>query len=289
MVPLADFVNHPLDGVVEANVAPSYDVDSGTFRFRAVRAIKRGEGIYWDYGFKSNRHSLLRYGFASQERVALTDMPLFFRLTDFPGAPGTSRGLKLDLINASQLGGSLAMEDDGTVMHELTLSLAGPDARKLLGHMRFMVFEARSAASLQELCPATYCQPVGLQNERQALKLLAGVLETLISAYNTTAAEDQELLGDAAAPERDFAQWCAVVVRYGEKKILRGFTRLLEALDPLFDLSPWALAAAVEKKWSNPASDIHQYVRENLTSLVETEALRWAKRKVKADRLKAQS
>ena len=45
MVPLADFVNHPPDGVVEPNVSPFYDVATGSFRLTAVRDIKPNEAF----------------------------------------------------------------------------------------------------------------------------------------------------------------------------------------------------------------------------------------------------
>lgn len=286
MVPLADFVNHPPDGIMEENVAPSYDPRAGTFRLTAVRSIPRGEGLYWDYGFKSNRHSLLRYGFVSKQRVALTDMPLFLRLSEFPGPPGTAKSLKLGLIARARKEGQLAANDDGTVLHEFSLSLAGPAAERLLGHLRFMVLQPKEAKALEELCPGTFCRPVSLANERQALRHLASLLEKLLAEYGSTAADDRELVEGGSLSPKDGAAWQALVVRYGEKSILGGFLRLLQAVDQLFDLSPWALAAAVAERWNLTDSDIHRYVQQTLTALLESEALRWAKKKVKESRAK---
>lgn len=273
MVPLADFVNHPPEGPVEQNVLPSYDVESGAFSFKALKDIHVGEGIYWDYGFKSNRNSLQRYGFVSKDRVALTDMPLFFKFTEHLGPEAPGRSAKLVLIKAAQDAGQLAMEADGTVMHELSLSLLGPNAERLLGHARFMSthINPKDAVNLYQLCPGTYCIAIGLQSERRALHKIVEILDALLSEYSTSASDDKEIL-DGDISHKDGSRWQGLVVRYGEKRILRGFQNMVAAIDPLFDLSPDELKAAVAEKWSDPRSDIHKYVQQNLTMLVERAA-----------------
>mmetsp|Transcript_106704 Transcript_106704/g.296935 ORF Transcript_106704/g.296935 Transcript_106704/m.296935 type:complete len:314 (-) Transcript_106704:71-1012(-) len=289
MVPLADFINHPLDGVVAANVAPSYDAKTGVFRVAATTDIEAGAGVYWDYGFKSNRHSLLRYGFVSKQRVALTDMPFMFRLTDFPGPPSAAKKMKFDFVQEAKQEGLLVAEDDGTVLHELTLSLTGPTMEKLLGHMRFMVLQAKNATAMREMCPGTVCGPVSLSNERQALQHLDALVQALSSSYTTSIAEDAALLDEGKVTPAEGARWQTLVVRYGEKQVLRGMRRLLQAMDPHFDLSPWALAKIVAERWNSTESDIHRYVQENITNLVEAETLRWARRRIKEDRARAQA
>lgn len=281
MVPLADFINHPPDGV-EDNVQPSYDVSSGTFRFSAVRDISVGEGLYWDYGFRSNRGSLDHYGFVAQGKIFATDMPLFFKLTDFPVSSG--RDWKQERISKAVLDGLLTVDPDGSVLHDFSLTLRGRHAERLLGHMRFMVWRPRTADLLAEYCPSTYCSPVSLANERQALKHLASLLEKLQAAYSTSVEEDKEL--QTSLSPSSGSSWQTLIVRYGEKMIIRGFLRMLSAVDQLFDLSPSALAAEVTEKW-NGKSDIHAYVRENLTSLLEGEHRKRAKRKILEDRAAA--
>lgn len=281
MVPLADFVNHPPDDMeTKPNAAPSYDPDTGMFTLKATAPIKSGEGIYWDYGFKSNRGSLLRYGFTSQKRVALTDMPLFFKLNEFPASnTEVSKELKLAHIAEAQRAGTLAMDPDGSVMHELSLALVGKNPERLLGHMRFQVLQAREAASLAKFCPGTYCRPISLNNERQALKQLSSITQALVETYTSSVAEDKDLLDSGKVSPADGARWHALVVRYGEKHILRGIGNIVRAIDPLFDKNPWALQAEVAKRWNNDRSDVHLYVSQNLTALMEVEALRWAKKR----------
>eukprot|EP00746_Dinoflagellata_sp_MGD_P155596 gnl/MRDRNA2_/MRDRNA2_85455_c0_seq1.p1 gnl/MRDRNA2_/MRDRNA2_85455_c0~~gnl/MRDRNA2_/MRDRNA2_85455_c0_seq1.p1 ORF type:complete len:340 (+),score=67.36 gnl/MRDRNA2_/MRDRNA2_85455_c0_seq1:156-1022(+) len=276
MVPLADMVNHPPDGVAE-NARPSYDVATGTFKLLATQDIAPGAGVYWDYGFKSNRNSLLRYGFASEARVPLTDMPLFVRLTDLPGEDSPARKYKLDMIERLRVSGDLMIEADGIIMHELSLALGGRFFEDLIGHMRFSILQTQKTSVIDEYCGSTYCRPIGLHNERQALAHLVSFLVKLADSYETDAAADKKLLdgNTLSGGERD-----AVIIRLGEKKILRGFGNVVKAIDPLFDLSPWALAKQAEKHWSDMRSDIHGYVRNNITALVNLEGMRWAKRKM---------
>jgi len=288
MVPLADFINHPPDGVAKPNVAPFYDASSGSFRLTAVSDIARGDGLYWDYGFQSNRHSLLRYGFASKARVGLTDMPFFFRLIDASSTVGISHNLKMEIVRSAEKAGILTMEADGTVLHELKLALTGATAEKLLGHVRFMVVQAKNSSMLQAYCGDTYCRPISLDNERSALKQLSSLLEKHLESYGTSADEDKATIDSGKLGPGDGARWDTLIVRFGEKQVLRGFIRLLGALDTLTDLSPWSLARIVSERWNNPSSDIHRYVQTNLTALVELEGLRWAKRKIKEDRLRAE-
>lgn len=170
------------------------------------------------------------------------------------------------------------MDPDGTVLHEFSLTLTGIAAQRLLGHARFIVFQPRNASSLRDYCDTTYCRPIGLQNERQAFQHLSTVLEALLSEYNTSMQEDQDLVDRGQTSTVDDERWSALLLRLGEKRVLRGFINLLGALDKLFDLSPWALAQQVAERWKDPSSDIHRYVQQNLTSLLELETMRWAKR-----------
>jgi len=268
-VPLADFINHPPDGVVEANVQPFYDVKSGEFIIRTTCDVKKNQGIYWDYGFKSNRSSLLRYGFTNVQRIPQTDMPLFFKLGEFGGTDADKK-IKTDIMEAAKKSGTLAMDPDGSVMHEFSLTMCGPHAERLLGHMRFMALKPDSSMNLDQICGDTYCKPISVMNERLALLQLQRILKNLISSYATTVDEDKVLVEQKMAP-RDGVKWDTLLIRYGEKRILHGFVRMLGAIDALFKLSPDALATEVAKSWSKKESDIHRYVQETVTSLVIAE------------------
>jgi len=274
--------------VAKPNVAPFYNASTGSFRLTAVNNIVSGEGLYWDYGFQSNRHSLLRYGFVSTARVGLTDMPFFFRLIDASSTVGVSHNLKMDIVRNAEKAGILAMESDGTVLHELKLALTGATAEKLLGHVRFMVVQTKNSSMLQEYCGDTFCRPVSLINERLAMQRLSSLLEKHLALYGTSADEDKATMDSEKLGPGNGAHWDTLIVRFGEKQVLRGFIRLLEAVDTLMDLSPWSLARIVSERWNSSNSDIHRYVQTNLTALVELEALRWAKRRVKEDRLRAE-
>eukprot|EP00929_Paragymnodinium_shiwhaense_P023686 TRINITY_DN14776_c0_g1_i1.p1 TRINITY_DN14776_c0_g1~~TRINITY_DN14776_c0_g1_i1.p1 ORF type:complete len:537 (+),score=98.79 TRINITY_DN14776_c0_g1_i1:49-1659(+) len=266
MVPLADFVNHAPDGVV-VNVSPEYDVGSGKFSFVTTRDIQAGEGIYWDYGFKSNRASLLRYGFTSMSRVPRTDLPFFWKLTDFPEEGQPYKASKLAQIEAAKRAGALAIDPDGTVLHELSLTVTGKDAEKLLGHMRFSVLDTDNETVLGGCCGDTYCQPISADNEKRALAHLIAVVQRLLDSYPTSANEDKAIIDSGKLSFSDGAQWHTLVVRYGEKKILFGITRMIGALASLFDLSPDDFQKQVKERWNNPDSDIHRYVLTTVTEL----------------------
>lgn len=283
MVPMADFVNHPPDGKTTENSKPDYDPDTGIFRFTATRAISEREGIYWDYGFKSNRNSLQRYGFASEGRVALTDMTFFVNLLAFPGSEGAVKEKKLAMIKQAQDDGVLAMDPDGTVLHEFALGLSNLHASRLLGHMRFQVFNPKDLKSLDDFCTGTYCRPISLQTERLALERLSELALGLLGRYGTTAEQDKSIIAKGI-DKLGAAPYFLTLIRFGEKRILKGFGNVVRAIDPLFDLAPWALEKAVREKWKDDKSDIHKYVQRNVTELVELEAMRWVKKRVKAQK-----
>lgn len=284
MVPFADLMNHPPDDKgQEQNAAPSYDPASGIFSIRTTNDVNAGDGIYWDYGFRSNRASLLRYGFTAQKRVPLTDMPFFFNLTEFPSSStDASKELKLSRIAEAQKMGNLAMDPDGSVLHELSLSLTGKDAERLLGHMRFLVLQPKDAAGLASYCHTTFCRPISTSNERKALHHLSALLQNLLTTYNSTATEDKEMLDSGHLSFVDGARWHALVVRYGEKRILQGVCNIISAIDPLFDKNSRSLQEEIDKRWNNPRSDIHRYVMENITALVDLDERRQKQAKKKA-------
>merc|ERR1711957_106050 len=149
------------------------------------------------------------------------------------------------------------------------LNLLGTHAEKLLGHARFMAlnFRPEEAKYLEELCPDTFCRAVGLTSERQALHKLVELFDALSLEYNSTLAEDKELL-DGGISFLDGARFQGLVIRYGEKMILRGFRNIVGMIDPLFDLSPAEFEKAVADKWARETSTIHRYVSENLTAMV---------------------
>jgi len=194
----------------------------------------------------------------------------------------------MDIVRNAEKAGTLSMESDGTVLHELKLSLTAATAEKLLGHVRFMVVQAKNSSMLQDYCSDTFCRPISLSNERLALQQLSSLLEKHLASYGTSADKDKATMDSGKLTPGDGAHWDTLIVRFGEKQVLRGFIRLLGALDTLMDLSPWSLARIVSERWNNSNSDIHRYVQTHLTSLVDLEALRWAKRKVKEDRLRAE-
>merc|ERR1712039_913003 len=118
-------------------------------------------------------------------------------------------------------------------------------------------------------------------NERRALKQLSIILNELVARYNTTAQEDEQILESGIVSPGD-ARWNAVIIRYGEKKILKGFINMLGALESLFVLSASELADEIKTRWNKPESDIHRYVQQNITSLLELDTKRREKRKAKA-------
>merc|ERR1711966_374304 len=108
-----------------------------------------------------------------------------------------------------------------------------------------------------------------------ALQQLGSVLENLSAQYTTSVAQDKDILDSSKLSSADGARWHGLVVRYGEKHILKGVGNIVRAIDPLSDKNPWALQEEVSARWNNDKSDVHQYVKHNLTALVELEAMRW--------------
>lgn len=274
MVPLLDFVNHPVPGVADSNVRPVYDPDEGVY-FMTTRAIKSGEGLFGGYGLESNYYTFQRWGFTCDSFLNTGDMPLFLSIVDHLGKAGNVRSAKMELIEEALQKGHIKFERDGSILHAFGADFVGQYAEKLLAHMRFIAFKPKSAAQLKAMCQHTYCKPIDAPSEQRALRKLVSILKSLVDTYPSSLENDKE-----HSQNTDPGTWSSTGqhiqrILLGEKGLMQRFFEFAKVLDPLFDLSLSALDAQIKQNLGDGRSypsGIDKYITEVVRPLVKARA-----------------
>lgn len=187
---------------------------------------------------------------------------------DFQGQPPDVIQMKSDHFSrATDQRISVWATGGGVAVHELSLHLSGEELDRLLGHMRFIVLNPTSEGRLHEVCPNTYCRPISANNEQQALQYLASLIETVLQGYSTSAEEDRKLIEGGSARPVSSAKRSALVLRYGEKRLLESFRKLLHDLEAFFVLGPRNRAAEGKPTWHYEFLD--GYVQGTLSTLLD--------------------
>lgn len=271
MVPLLDFVNHIPDGSIISNVRPEWTAETGV-KFVATRDISPGEGLYSDYGTASNREVLRRWGFTVTSLIGtyLNDMPLYLDLKKIVQATDKLVEDKLELIDDNVKDEVVTLEADGTILHDLG-AFTGSAADRLLGHLRFGIFEPDDADELNEHCISTVCSMVDLSTEKDAILQLDALLAEQQQAYSTTEEEDKALLEKGRDGFGRSSHFNALVVRLGEKNMLRNFRKVIKVVLSLFDLKPGQLAKQITKNIDGKGAlwgGVDRYILGTVSKLV---------------------
>jgi protein-histidine N-methyltransferase len=147
--------------------------------------------------------------------------------------------------------------------------------------LSFLRIACATGEELSRLCagaaPATAAlRPVSARNEEAALGALAAACEASLAAFETSIEDDDARLGDPALPEN--ARRC-MLVRRGEKRVLRHHLSLARAAEPLLRLQGEERARAA-RGLAASESGLGAYLADVAESLApprgdEAPTLRW--------------
>eukprot|EP00769_Ergobibamus_cyprinoides_P004368 gnl/Ergobibamus_cyprinoides/604.p1 GENE.gnl/Ergobibamus_cyprinoides/604~~gnl/Ergobibamus_cyprinoides/604.p1 ORF type:complete len:358 (+),score=143.38 gnl/Ergobibamus_cyprinoides/604:190-1263(+) len=199
LVPVADLLNHAADPVLTLRFAEAgADVEEPMLEFVATRDIRRGSTLTVSYGPFANTALLLRYGFAVEanphdgyvmQLVLGEDDPL--------------RSVKSALLEAHGLPG----DDTTFVLRRDTLPL---------DMLRALRVHYAKPSELDLISQVAEGKVLSLDNEVQVCRSVLAAIQSLLADFDTSIAEDQEALEEAA----DNHERYALMLRVGEKQIL---------------------------------------------------------------------
>lgn len=217
LVPIADMMNHrrPPDA------SWTFDEALGSFVVRALRDIRAGEEICASYGRKANHRYFIHYGFAQPEGA---DDEAEVRLA-LP-AETARRGAKQGALDhAFGAGGA----------HRVSSRLRGDPMLRTLSFVRTAcATQGEASRALRHLGEGADVPPLSPRNEAAALALLHRACLDALARFDSPHDEDDAAL--LARPDLSAQARSAVIVRRGEKRILRAWVRLADTAIPMLRL-----------------------------------------------------
>jgi protein-histidine N-methyltransferase len=217
LVPFADMMNHrrPPDATW------TFDEALGAFLIRAARDIRAGEEICGSYGRKANHRYFVHYGFALAQGA---DDEAEVRLTVPAGAGRRS-------AKVSALARAFGSEDTYRVSNRIR-------SDTMLRTFSFLrtacASDGEATRALRLLGDGEEVPPLSHRNEAAALSLLHGACAEALGRFDSPLLDDDEALlarTDLSAPARN-----AVLVRRGEKRLLRACLELTDTAIPMLRL-----------------------------------------------------
>jgi histone-lysine N-methyltransferase SETD3 len=216
MIPLADMLNHS----PERNLEWRREATLG-FVYTAVRDIETGEALTTSYGAQCNGRFFIGYGFCLESNPDnVTELQLPDLSPDHPCVEhakgfGTVRdGMRVFLVRA-------AYDHAGTAI--------------LFSYLRLSALNDASRVSLDKSgSGVATVGAISVENEQAALTGLAQACRQRMEQFDTSIEQDQALLGDKCFPLK---LRNAVLVRHGEKVVLKYFLDLAEAAMPVVQVA----------------------------------------------------
>lgn len=221
-IPLADMLNYSANDPCGGDMDETYQ----SFRVWSNSPLSADQQIFIEYGSKGNTELLLYYGFVLPNNP-YSVIKLSYTLSD--SEPFYSE--KLQLIK-----GLLGLEPYATHnCFEVTLRQGEPNSEANSSVLPFLRLHA--ICSLQDLQAAveSTANPLSVQNETSAMKLLAEKCISSFANYPTTIEEDEVLLKSSLSSRSEYV---AILSRLEEKRMYRFIIeqaegRLISQLSPL--------------------------------------------------------
>lgn len=217
LVPFADMMNHrrPPDA------SWTFDEALGSFVIRASRDIRAGEEICGSYGRKANHRYFVHYGFALE---AGADDEAEVHLS-VPGA-APKRAAKVAALHRA-FGPDEAYRVSSRVRADTNL--------RTLSFLRTACANSGEVGrALRPLADGELVPPLSHRNEAASLALLHGACIEALGRFDSPLEGDDEAL--LARPDLPPASRSAVLVRRGEKRLLRAYLRLTDTAIPMLRL-----------------------------------------------------
>ncbi|EGX94239.1 SET domain-containing protein RMS1 [Cordyceps militaris CM01] len=227
MVPMADILNAD----AEFNVHVNHGDDDLTVT--ALRPIRAGEEILNYYGPHPNSELLRRYGYVTERHARYDVVEIPWELIEAAAVsqlnlPQEAWAKVRGHLDEDEMEDSFVLERD---CPEVTAEGLFPDAAPaqftgLPGDLQEQLTEFLRA--VRAVDPALV--PDKRKREELQAAIAARALAALEAQYPTTLAQDEQLLATAAMGDRERM---ALIVRVGEKRLLREARAFLESSGPL--------------------------------------------------------
>eukprot|EP00611_Tribonema_gayanum_P011714 TRINITY_DN2206_c0_g1_i1.p1 TRINITY_DN2206_c0_g1~~TRINITY_DN2206_c0_g1_i1.p1 ORF type:complete len:623 (-),score=100.36 TRINITY_DN2206_c0_g1_i1:399-2267(-) len=269
MVPVADMLNHERTRSEGAMARWRYAPERGAFIIAAKESVPAGSQIFISYGWRTNKHSLLDFGFVHEHidlqhsgvyegasvaprfALSINDPLLSAKVavlaTESPASgpshgstsasPTLDSGLVAPLFeNQDDLTGPWYADDLTRVLSMARVAAAEHQDWETILAQACQTAEGAADVEAGEL-QADEAAPhaLGVKGERAALRMLLGRLQGHLEGYPTTLEEDTALIHSEEAPARWSPERSALVVVRGEKQILHAYadfaTRALEFIE----------------------------------------------------------
>lgn len=228
LVPLADMLNHRFP----QETGWHYDERAAAFVLTALQGFAAGDPIHTAYGRRSNTHLLLNYGFVLEEnehdecllKLSVPDGDPFLDVKAAALAPaGASRSFQV----------AAGYQREGV--------------RKMFSFLRFALADPDELAQLTT--PDGFdvggIAPISARNEAAALRAIAAAAKAALAGFDTTAEQDAAILRKLPLTPN---MKSGVVLRRGEKRVLRHYLELAASAAPLLHLSRAELARLLESR-----------------------------------------
>jgi histone-lysine N-methyltransferase SETD3 len=212
MIPLADMLNH----LPEHNVEWRREATLG-FIYTAARDIETGEALTTSYGHSCNGRLFMSYGFCLESD---TDNATELQLPDLsPDHPCFEYAKGFGTVH------------DGMRVFLVRAAYDQVETAALFSYLRLSALNDASRVSLDKSgSGVATVGAISVENEQAALTGLAQACRQRMEQFDTSIEQDQALLGDKCFPLK---LRNAVLVRHGEKVVLKYFLDLAEAAMPV--------------------------------------------------------
>jgi len=216
IVPFADMFSH-------ANVESEFSLEeeAGAFRIKAGQDYKAGEPVYISLGQKPNSQLLLNYGFVLDQNPYDTVMINMFLNEDDPFYDIKSKMLKARGQPAETL-----------------YYLGGSDLPA--DFLRALRVQLMKPSELDSYAKVFDNKRVSLENELDVYRQVVAACDTLLKQYPTSAVNDSKAI--ASEEFKAFAErkQTAMVLRFGEKRVLHRTVELISQAWSQFLISGFA-------------------------------------------------
>jgi histone-lysine N-methyltransferase SETD3 len=262
LVPYADMLNHKKPcsdtGPVKADEADTkwtYEDSRKGFIITTTRTIPRAEQVFDSYGRKCNSRFFVNYGFSLDDNE---DNEVMIKV----GLPSNDPHFPMKL---RMLGGR---EHSARREFQIPASYGHKKVKELFSFMRFinsvdaelMMLSAGENFKLEEI------GPISIRNEKKVLQDLFKASSEMYKGFPESLEHDQKLLDTNELKDSNLRN--CVVMRRGEKQVLRWFMDLAEKSLPLLDL-PWKDLKRTAAKFYAAKGTFEHYVTAVVVPLVK--------------------
>jgi protein-histidine N-methyltransferase len=216
LVPMADLLDHKMP----TETKWSFDSSAHVFTVNALRDFQAGEAVHDTYGRKCNSRLFVDYGFVlpdNQDNEAAIDLPApspdhpFYNLLGLLGKPMVEGGQRFQVpIDARA-------------------------AERVLSYLRVLCIAPNENPTVLGGSTQSFVRAISRRNEAAALSVLLTACQDALSAFDTTLAEDEALLG---SPSLTTNAHNSLIVRRGEKRVLHHYREMAETVIPRLRLFP---------------------------------------------------